>query len=141
MFGWFKTPAARASCSNRRRRSASAEREVGRTLIATSRPSRVSRARYTSPMPPVPRGETTSYGPRRLPAEIVIPFAVAPSGIRGGGLAAVAGREELAADDRAQMPFPGDAFANQTNFEDSRGQHAVAKLQVQPAGSDDVGPD
>src|SRR4030095_17086184 len=35
--------------------------------IATSRPSRGSRARYTSPIPPAPRAETISYGPRRAP--------------------------------------------------------------------------
>src|SRR6185436_17388208 len=35
--------------------------------MATSRPSRVSRARYTSPMPPAPRGATISYGPSRVP--------------------------------------------------------------------------
>jgi hypothetical protein len=36
-------------------------REVGRrTLIATSRPSFVSRARYTSPMPPAPTGARIS---------------------------------------------------------------------------------
>jgi hypothetical protein len=48
------------SCSKRRSRSASAERDDGRTLIATSRPSRGSRARQTSPMPPAPMAETTS---------------------------------------------------------------------------------
>jgi hypothetical protein len=32
----------------------------GRTLSATSRPSVVSRARYTSPMPPAPSGATIS---------------------------------------------------------------------------------
>ena len=32
----------------------------GRTLIATSRPSFLSLARYTSPMPPFPRTERTS---------------------------------------------------------------------------------
>ena len=42
----------------------------GRTLIATSRPSLVSRARYTSPMPPAPSGATTSYEPSELPASI-----------------------------------------------------------------------
>ena len=39
----------------------------GRILIATVRSSRVSRALYTSPMPPAPRGERISYGPRRVP--------------------------------------------------------------------------
>src|SRR5438477_5349356 len=72
MLGWFRTPAALASCSNRLRRSPSAEKDAGRTLIATSRFRRGSRARYTSPIPPAPRGDRTSYGPRRLPAAIVI---------------------------------------------------------------------
>ena len=36
--------------------------------MATSRPRRGSRARYTSPMPPAPIRESTSYGPRRVPA-------------------------------------------------------------------------
>ena len=40
-----------------------------RNLIATfSRFSRVSRARYTSPIPPEPRRATISYGPIWLPA-------------------------------------------------------------------------
>ena len=59
---------ARASCSKRRTRSGSAANASGRTLIATSRPRRVSRARYTSPMPPVPISETISYGPISEPS-------------------------------------------------------------------------
>src|SRR5205807_6883490 len=39
----------------------------GRTLIATSRFNRASRARYTSPMPPEPMAARISYGPRRAP--------------------------------------------------------------------------
>jgi hypothetical protein len=35
--------------------------------MATVRSRRVSRARYTSPMPPAPRGATTSYGPNLWP--------------------------------------------------------------------------
>ena len=42
----------RASRSKRASRSASVANACGRTLIATSRPSLVSRARYTSPIPP-----------------------------------------------------------------------------------------
>ena len=34
---------------------------------ATSRCSLVSRAPYTSPIPPAPSGERISYGPRRMP--------------------------------------------------------------------------
>ena len=35
--------------------------------MATSRLRRLSRARYTSPMPPAPNGATISYGPSRVP--------------------------------------------------------------------------
>src|SRR5688572_30026305 len=35
--------------------------------MATSRPSWVSVARYTSPMPPAPSGATISYGPILVP--------------------------------------------------------------------------
>ena len=53
----------RASRSNRARRSASCANASGRTLIATWRPSAVSVARYTSPMPPLPSGAVTWSGP------------------------------------------------------------------------------
>src|SRR5215475_12948662 len=53
-------------------RSASSEKEAGRTLIATSRPRRVSRARYTSPIPPAPMGAMISYGPSLVLAGSVI---------------------------------------------------------------------
>src|SRR5438093_9129974 len=43
----------------------------GSILMATLRSSRVSRARYTSPIPPAPIGATISYGPRRVPEVIV----------------------------------------------------------------------
>src|SRR5262249_11395253 len=78
MLGWFSAEAARASCSNRCLREASVEIEAGRTSIATSRPSRVSRAFHTSPIPPAPIGERTSYGPMRLPAAIVTSFREDP---------------------------------------------------------------
>src|SRR2546423_5700206 len=45
---------------------------AGRTLIATLRSSRVSRALKTSPIPPAPMGARTSYGRSRVPAEIGI---------------------------------------------------------------------
>ena len=47
---------------NRASRSASVANESGRTLMATSRFSFVSRARYTSPMPPAPRAERFRTG-------------------------------------------------------------------------------
>src|SRR5512143_1765810 len=52
MLGWLSDPAACASCPNRRSRSGSAEKDAGSTLIATSRLSLSSRARYTSPSRP-----------------------------------------------------------------------------------------
>src|SRR5580765_2045550 len=68
MFGWLSAAAARASSSKRCNRSVSAEKDDDSTLIATSRPRRESRARYTSPIPPAPSVERISYGPRRTPA-------------------------------------------------------------------------
>src|SRR5262245_19256434 len=66
MPGWLTLAAARAS--RQRRACASVFDDCERmTLIATSRSSRGSRARYTSPIPPDPRLETISYFPRRLP--------------------------------------------------------------------------
>src|SRR5262249_8744264 len=46
----------------------------GKTLTATSRCSRESWARYTSPIPPVPRGPRMTYGPRCVPAARGIDF-------------------------------------------------------------------
>src|SRR5208337_3063393 len=67
MWGWLKAEIALASRSKRALRSGSEERCEGRTLMATFRPSRVSRARYTSPMPPAPNGDWISYGPSFVP--------------------------------------------------------------------------
>src|SRR6516225_2985256 len=39
------------------------------TLMSTSRPSLVSRARHTSPIAPAPIGATISYGPSLSPTE------------------------------------------------------------------------
>src|SRR5882724_6527238 len=64
-----------ASRSNRCLRSASEENCAGKILIATVRPRRVSRARYTSPIPPAPSGETVSYGPSLIPGTIAIETA------------------------------------------------------------------
>jgi CPA1 family monovalent cation:H+ antiporter len=60
VFGALIAATARASCSNRLRRSGSATNSSGSTLTATSRPRRESRARQTSPIPPAPIDETTS---------------------------------------------------------------------------------
>src|SRR6266542_1994614 len=84
-----------ASRSKRWRSSGEEERCCGRTLIATVRSRRVSRARYTSPIPPAPRGERTSYGPSRLPAAIPI----------SGGLSLQGGRPVLDEGDRRRSLF------------------------------------
>jgi tannase/feruloyl esterase len=67
MCGWFSEASTFASRSKRVSRSASQANASGRTLIAALRSSLVSRALYTSPIPPAPSGATTSYGPRRVP--------------------------------------------------------------------------
>ena len=59
-FGWLSAASSRASRSKRARRSASPATSAGSTLIATARPSFVSVARYTSPMPPAPSGVVIS---------------------------------------------------------------------------------
>src|SRR4029453_9262364 len=58
---------ARDSRSKRATASGFPATDGGTTLIATSRSRRRSRARYTSPMPPVPSGPRISYGPSRTP--------------------------------------------------------------------------
>src|SRR5580704_16158017 len=50
-------------------RSKRSENCAADTLMATSRLSRGSLARYTSPTPPAPINATMSYGPNRVPAE------------------------------------------------------------------------
>src|ERR1700761_1727178 len=72
MLGWLSADADCASCWKRSRRPLSPARWSGRTLSATSRPRRVSRARYTSPIPPDPSGERISYAPNRAPATSAI---------------------------------------------------------------------
>src|SRR4051812_13532873 len=49
------------------------------TLIATIRWRRVSRALYTSPIPPTPMGSSISYGPRRAPLDSCMRLALAGS--------------------------------------------------------------
>src|SRR5437773_12048775 len=78
MLGWFSDAIARASRWNR---SLNRSRE---TLMATVRPRRVSRARYTTPMPPAPSGAWISYGPRRVPVERDIELSLRFYPIRGG---------------------------------------------------------
>ena len=67
MLGWLSDANTVASRLNRARRSASCANAEGSVLSATSRPSLVSRARKTSPIPPAPSDETISYSPSRVP--------------------------------------------------------------------------
>ena len=68
MLGCDSAATAFASRSKRSRAAELSARCGGSTLIATSRSSLVSRARYTSPIPPVPMAPTISYGPSFVPA-------------------------------------------------------------------------
>ena len=69
MLGWFNAARISASRWNRASRSASVATETGSTLMATWRFRSASVARYTSPMPPDPRLERISDGPRRVAEE------------------------------------------------------------------------
>ena len=68
MLGWLSEDIAFASRSKRSLASGFSDMWAGRTLIATVRSRRVSRPRYTSPMPPAPSGDWISYGPSLVPA-------------------------------------------------------------------------
>ncbi len=59
-FGCVIWAAIRASRANRRSASGSSPCRLETIFSATSRSSLVSRARYTSPMPPAPSGATIS---------------------------------------------------------------------------------
>ena len=66
--GWVMRAMARASRRNRSiLRPGAFKSSLGSSLMATVRSSRVSRARYTSPIPPAPSGVRISNGPRRAP--------------------------------------------------------------------------
>src|ERR1700730_13604832 len=67
MLGWFRLEMLRASRSKRCSASGLEDRCEGRILTATVRSRRVSRARYTSPIPPALRGEAIPYGPSLVP--------------------------------------------------------------------------
>src|SRR3989304_6668485 len=88
-------------------RSGFAAKASGKTFRATSRFSRESRARYTSPIPPAPISATTSYGPIFVPRVSIRSFAARepaqynPGSPRhelsvGGRGAALDGRDENA---------------------------------------------
>ena len=67
MCGCESAAAARASRSNRCRAVGSPVKSGKRILSATVRSNRVSRALYTSPMPPAPKAAVMAYGPSRVP--------------------------------------------------------------------------
>src|SRR5579864_4012358 len=68
MLGWLSDASVRASRRKRASRSGSRANSRGKVLMATSRPSLLSCARYTSPMPPEPNGDTIRYGPNSRPS-------------------------------------------------------------------------
>ena len=62
--------ARRATCASRLKRASRSGSSAKAPAGPSGRrrdPACVSRARYTSPMPPAPRAERISYGPRRTP--------------------------------------------------------------------------
>src|SRR5262245_27891157 len=68
MLGWLRAARARASRSNRASHSGRVRKAAGRIFSATSRPNLLSRARYTSPIPPTPRTVVMRYAPSCVPA-------------------------------------------------------------------------
>src|SRR4026208_1748530 len=78
MCGCFSLAMVSASRWKRSRNSAFNARCSGSTLMATSRPSRVSRALYTSPIPPAPSGASISKCPIFIPAERLIALSISP---------------------------------------------------------------
>ena len=67
ILGWFSEARVRASRRKRAKRCGSPANSAGKLLMATSRPSLLSCARQTSPMPPAPSGDTIRYGPNCRP--------------------------------------------------------------------------
>ena len=80
---WLSEASSFASRSKRERRSGSVAKAAGRSFSATCRPSRVSVARQTSPIPPAPMAAVISYGPRRAPGARV---SVEASSLSGNGV-------------------------------------------------------
>src|SRR5215831_16838394 len=76
MFGWLSEARTSASRWKRLTRDGSRENSSGRNLIATSRLSLVSRARYTSPIPPLPRRAVISSEPSRVPTSTDIGLSI-----------------------------------------------------------------
>ena len=61
MLAWFSDASTRASRSKRAMRSASCTTDSWSSLMATLRPRRVSVAAYTTPIPPSPSFDSTTY--------------------------------------------------------------------------------
>src|ERR1035438_7103660 len=76
ILGWFRDEADFASRIKRSARLALGAESLRKTLMATTRFRRLSRALYTSPMPPTPSGARISYGPSFVPEVSAIGAAI-----------------------------------------------------------------
>src|SRR6266568_4941713 len=144
-----------ASRSNRCFSSGLEERWDARTLIATVQSKRVSRARYTSPMPPAPSGARISYGPSFVPevrAIGALHYTVRPRqevnpkrhGVAGQLTVEAAlrcpsadGRVELATTTtNSPTTWQGSGLGKESDSEHSRRQACNQGARCQPLGKD-----
>ncbi len=105
MLGWLSAEAERASSAKRARPSGLPRSSFGSTFSATLRPSRVSSARYTSPIPPAPSLSMIWNGPSAVPAGRLFASAGAVGAPPGAGELTVA----------APAPPPGEDCFTQTS--------------------------
>jgi hypothetical protein len=109
---------ARASCSKRRMASTPAVVDPASVLIATTRSSRTSVARYTSPIPPAPTKETMRYGPSWVSGARTMEASVDAIIAAPASTASLHRELECAAvafapgDDFATMPLPSSIVTN-----------------------------
>src|SRR3954453_20420815 len=147
---------ALAPCRNRVWKPGSSARPACRVFTATSRPSTVSVARQTSPMPPAAMRSSSRYrSPRTCPgrgigsslpirrgAEISGPAYLLPAqpvtGQRGEGGGEQDGVHELAADDLLQGQRPQRAQALPVEAEGEDGGQRLHDEHRQPADDRDL---
>src|SRR6202790_1315592 len=116
MLGWFREASTWASRRKRINRLGSCAKFGDRTLIATSRLRFLSRARYTSPIPPAPTGARISYEPSTAPV------SSAPLSIAG------CFRKQLS-------PFSCVAISDSTSFRSDCSAQACSRTAGRSTGS------